>query len=297
VRNQPWHPSGVGAAGSEQLGLQRARELLTPDARAIAERPQAAKRGYLDLLAEDLESTGTTQDLMTTSLVPAIYERYWRPALARMAKGLTGPGMAEEERIARLLLGLSPGDVVLDVACGPGNFSREFARVVGDEGLVIGIDASRTMLERGVAELVPHGPSSEPGRQTGEETSPGSGREPERLVSNLALIRGDAAELPFHDAVFDAVCCFAALHLFADPLAGLGEMRRVLRPGGRIALMTSVRRKVTPPPVKPIVERLSGMRMFEGEEIVRALQERGFANIRQRLAGVVQFVGGRLPEP
>ena len=83
---------------------------------------------------------------MTTRFVPAIYERYWRPALARAVKGVTGPGMAEEVRIARLLLGLGPGDVVLDVACGPGNFTREFARAVGDDGLAVGIDASRTML-------------------------------------------------------------------------------------------------------------------------------------------------------
>jgi SAM-dependent methyltransferase len=257
---------------AEPVGLRRARDLLVPQAQAIAARPRATEHGYLDLLSEDLESTGTTQDLMTTSLVPAIYERYWRPALARVAKGLTGPGMAEEVRIARLLLGLSPGDVVLDVACGPGNFSREFAKAVAPEGLVVGIDASRSMLERGAADLVAAG------------------------LGNLALIRGDATKLAFRDATFDAVCCFAALHLFADPFAGLDEMRRVLRPGGRIALMTSVRRKVTLPPIKPIVERVSGMRMFEGDEIVRALQERGFANVRQRLAGVVQFVGGRLPE-
>jgi len=257
---------------AEPLGLRRARELLTAEARAAAVQPDAAQQGYLDLLPEDLESTGTTQDLMTTSLVPAIYERYWRPALARVAKGLTGPGMAEEVRIARLLLGLSPGDAVLDVACGPGNFSREFAKAVGDDGLVVGIDASRTMLERGGRELIQAG------------------------LANLALVRGDATRLPFRDATFDAVCCFAALHLFADPFAGLDEMRRVLRPGGRIALMTSVRRKVTLPPLKPVVERVSGMRMFEGDEIVRALQERGFTNIRQRLAGVVQFVGGRLAD-
>lgn len=257
---------------AEPLGLRRARDLLTPEARAAADRPGATERGYLDLLPEDLESTGATQDLMTTSLVPAIYERYWRPALARVAKGLTGPGMAEEVRIARLLLGLGPGDEVLDVACGPGNFSREFAKAVGDDGLVVGIDASQTMLERGAADLVAAG------------------------LANLALIRGDASALPFGAETFDAVCCFAALHLFADPFAGLDEMRRVLRPGGRIALMTSVRRKVTLPPMKPIVERVSGMRMFEGDEIVRALQGRGFANVRQRLAGVVQFVGGRLPE-
>jgi len=275
VRNQPGRPSGAGAAGSkpaEPVGLRRTRELLTPQATAVAERPDATAHGYLDLLPEDLESTGTTQDLMTTSFVPAIYERYWRPALARVAKGVTGPGMAEEVRIARLLLGLGPGDTVLDVACGPGNFSREFARAVGDDGLVVGIDASRTMLGRGVGDL----------RSAG--------------LANLGLVRGDATRLPFRDASFDGVCCFAALHLFADPLAGLDEMRRVLRPGGRIALMTSVRRKVTLPPLKPVVERASGMRVFESDEIVRALQERGFENVRQRLAGMVQFVGGRLPE-
>ena len=45
----------------------------------------------------------------------------------------SGPRMADEHRIARLLLGLSPGDGVLDVACGPGNFTRDFARVVGPD--------------------------------------------------------------------------------------------------------------------------------------------------------------------
>jgi hypothetical protein len=59
--------------------------------------------------------------------------------------------------------------------------------------------------------------------------------------------------------------------------------------------MTSVRRQITLPPLKPLIERASGMRLFEAHEIVNALQERGFQNVRQRLAGMVQFVGGRLP--
>src|SRR3954449_13128615 len=153
-------------------GIRRARELLAPEAAARADDPTATAAGYLDLLPGDLESTGAAQDLMTTRLVPAIYERYWRPALARAVKGVTGPGMAEEVRIARLLLGLGPGDLVLDVACGPGNFTREFARAVGEEGLVVGIDASRTMLARGVVDL---------------EAA---------ALGNLALIRGDATRLP-----------------------------------------------------------------------------------------------------
>jgi ubiquinone/menaquinone biosynthesis C-methylase UbiE len=251
--------------------FDRARALLTPENAEEAAKTEATAGGYLDLLGgEDLESTGTTQDLMTTSFVPRIYERYWRPALARAIKGFTGPSMSEEVRIARLLMGLGRGDAVLDVACGPGNFSRQFASVVGDDGLVVGIDASRTMLARGAADLGESG------------------------VDNVALVRGDATRLPFRDGSFDATCCFAALHLFADPFAALDEMRRVLGPRGRIALMTSVRRQLAPSPLKPVLERASGMRIFEGDEIVSALQERGFTGVHQRLAGMVQFVGGRL---
>src|SRR5262245_1363128 len=102
--------------GSSAIG--RARELMKKAAVRDVGR-EAEGHGYLDRLGEDLESTGVTQDLMMTRLVPAIYERYWRPALARAIKGFTGPGMPEEVRIARLMMGLSHGDRVLDVACGP----------------------------------------------------------------------------------------------------------------------------------------------------------------------------------
>ena len=244
--------------------------LLEPEARSRFESmpPDAS---YLDLIEGEVESTGATQDLMRSTLVPQIYERYWRPALGQVAKGVRGPGMGEEIRIARLLLGLGPGDRVLDIACGPGNFSRAFAAAVGESGLVVGLDASRTMLERGAADL----------RRSG--------------IDNLVLVRGDATALPFLDDSFDGDCCFAALHLFADPFAGLDEMARVLAPGGRIALMTSVQRQLAPRgPAKPIAERLSGMRVFAQDEVVEALQQRGFDDIHQRLSGLVQFVGGRL---
>ena len=251
--------------------LQRVRSLLAHGPAELAAERGLNDAGYLDLLDQEIESTGPTQDLMVTRLVPAIYERYWRPALGRVFKGVTGPGMAEEMRIARLLLGLGEADTVLDVACGPCNFTREFARTVGPSGLAVGIDASRTMLERGGAELR---------RATAD---------------NLILIRGDATRLPFRDGGFDAACCFAALHLFPEPFAALDEMRRALKPGGRIALMTSVRRELTLKPLKPVLERASGMRIFEGDEIVQALEQRGFTGIHRRLSGLVQFVGARLP--
>jgi SAM-dependent methyltransferase len=249
--------------------LERASKLMPPEAAGRAAEG-TGESGYLDLLGEDPPSTGLTQDLMRTGVVPQIYERWWRPALGRVAKGITGPGMAEEVRIARLLMALSHGDSVLDLACGPGNFSREFARAVSESGLVVGVDASRTMLERAVDDV-------------------------ERAeIRNLALIRASGEVLPFRDHSFDAVCCFAALHLFADPFAALTELTRVLEPGGRIAIMTSVRRQVTLPPLKPLMERASGMRLFESDQIVNALRERGYDEMHQRLAGMVQFVGARL---
>jgi ubiquinone/menaquinone biosynthesis C-methylase UbiE len=262
-------PASEAAAAGEgrHQARDRAIALLRPAYRHGAGESQG---GYIDLLGEGPASTGVAQDLMTSGLVPRIYERYWRPALGRVAKGLTGPGMQEEVRIARLLMSLGTGDTVLDVACGPGNFSREFARSVGEDGLVVGIDVSKTMLARGAGELGRSG------------------------LGNLALVRGDAVELPFEDQVFDAVCCFAALHLFADPLAALDNMTRVLRPGGRLALFTSVRRQITLPIFKPVIERTSGMRVFEPDEIAGALEQRGFRDIHQRLSGMTQFVGGRL---
>ena len=254
----------MNAAGA----LERALPLLRPEER---ERGRVVA-GYLDLLDPDpVESTGRVQDLMLTGFVPRIYERWWRPALGRAMKGVLGPGMADEHRIARLLLGLGPGDGVLDVACGTGNFSREFARTVGGEGLVVGIDVSQTMLARAV-----------------EDTRAAA-------LDNLAFVRGDAQELPFVDSAFDAVCCFAALHLFADPMRALDRMTDVLTPGGRIALFTSVRGRSAPlRTIESIAGAGSGARLFERREIVDALRARGFEDVRQRIAGITQFVGATL---
>ncbi|MGH2837591.1 MAG: methyltransferase domain-containing protein [Thermoleophilaceae bacterium] len=248
-------------------GAARAHALLTDGLRA--DRPPDTN-GYIDLLPPaGLPSTGLTQNLMLTRVVPEIYERWWRPALGRVAKGVFGPGMAEERRIARLLLGLVPGDGVLDIACGTGNFTRDFARTVGPTGLVVGLDASTTMLSRAVDD-------------TGG-------------MEQVAYVRGDAQQLPFRDASFDAVCCFAALHLFADPMKALDSITRVLTDGGRVAIFTSCRGRSAPLRTwESVMERQSGMKMFERDEVVEALEARGFSQIRQRIAGVTQFVGGRL---
>jgi ubiquinone/menaquinone biosynthesis C-methylase UbiE len=260
-------PGSNGHRSPTPSAVERVLPLLDP-----AQRPSDpdVSKGYLDLLGDEgPASTGAAQNLMLTGFVPAIYERWWRPALGRVAKGVFGPGMKDEHRIARLLLGLTPGDGVLDVACGPGNFTREFAGIVGEAGLSVGIDASPTMLARAM-----------------RDTDPGS----------ASYVRGNAVELPFRDHSFDGVCCFAALHLFSEPFVAIDHMARVLTPGGRIAIFTSCRTRSAPlRTVDGWLGARSAMRMFEPDEITGALMERGFHDVSRRVAGLTQFVGGRKP--
>jgi ubiquinone/menaquinone biosynthesis C-methylase UbiE len=95
---------------------------------------------------------------------------------------------------------------VLDVGCGTGALARDLAREM--PGRVVGCDLSRGMLRRAIAR-----------------------------APALAWTQGDALHLPFRERSFDAVTCTAAFHWFPDQRAALAEFRRVLRPGGCVALV------------------------------------------------------------
>jgi len=249
---------------SERIAVEQMLALFE-----LARRPAMPhiEDGYLDLLGdEDPTGAHPGQRLMLSSALALIYERLWRPLGGRLLMGATGPGMREERRMAMSMLALSPNDRVLDVACGPGNFTREFARAAGN-GLVVGIDASGTMLDVAV-------------------------RKTER--ANLAYLRGDACALPFRDGSFDAVCCFAALYLIQEPMQALDEIARVLAPGGRVALLSSCNRGPLPAgATNAVVRSLSGVRIFARDELTRALRDRGLTGIHQHVVGLAQFVSAR----
>ena len=116
---------------------------------------------------------------------------------------------------ARLLadeLAVAPGEAVLDVACGPGSATRVLAARVGPSGRVTGCDLSEGMLA------------------TARSKPPvGDGAEIEYLAA-------PADALPVGDAEFDLVTCQQGLQFFPDRPRALAEMRRVLRPGGRVGI-------------------------------------------------------------
>ncbi|MEE9255798.1 MAG: methyltransferase domain-containing protein [bacterium] len=110
-----------------------------------------------------------------------------------------------------------PGDRVLDVACGTGVVSRLAAERVVPSGKVTGLDIDSGFLA--VARSIP----------------PPSG-------GAVEFHEGSAGELPFEDGSFDLALCQQGLQFFPDRPAALAEMKRVLRPGGKLTL--SVWRKV-----------------------------------------------------
>jgi SAM-dependent methyltransferase len=225
--------------------------------------------GYLDLLGhEDPTGSLPAQRLMVSRALPQIYRRFWRPLGGRLLMGLGGPDTAEEHRIALEALSIAPEDRVLDVACGPGNFTRDFADAAG-AGLVVGIDASAPMLAAAVRET---------------------------KATNVAYLRGDASALPFGDGCFDAVCCFAALYLIEEPMRAVAEIVRVLAPGGRLALLASCGRGLLPTgAVNALSRPFTGVRIFGRDELTRALAGAGLVGVDQRIAGLAQFVSARKP--
>ncbi|MER7131039.1 methyltransferase domain-containing protein [Streptosporangium saharense] len=252
---------------SQGTALDRVRELLNPALLDLAGQESTAD-GYLDLLGEE-PAASPVQWLMRSGFLPGIYERIWRPTVLGAMKGPFGPGTSQELALVGRMLELGPGDRVLDVACGPGNVTRALAGNVGPAGLAVGLDASATMLARAVRDTRTRG------------------------LDNVGYVRGDAVDLPFLPGSFDAVACLAALYLFERPFEALAGMARTLRPGGRIAVMTT-RRVPYGGPLNALVGVASGVRLFGDEEIVEALTGLGFSGVRHRAYGLVQFVNGRL---
>jgi demethylmenaquinone methyltransferase/2-methoxy-6-polyprenyl-1,4-benzoquinol methylase len=107
--------------------------------------------------------------------------------------------------------GIRPGDAAIDVVAGTGRLASVLADRVGPFGQVVAVDLSPAMVERGSAET--------------------------HDLVQLEFMLGEATALPFGDGRFDAATIAFGLGTLPDLNAGLRELRRIVRPGGRIVCL------------------------------------------------------------
>ncbi len=109
---------------------------------------------------------------------------------------------------------LRPGMRALDVAGGTGDLARGMAKQVGPKGEVVLSDINAAMLANGRRRLIDAG-----------------------VLDNVRFVQLDAESVPFPDAHFDCVTIGFGLRNVTDKAAALAEMRRVLKPGGRLLVL------------------------------------------------------------
>ena len=223
------------------------------------------KDGYLDLLGR---RTGAGNVANLTNFLPGAgrsYEPLWR---RRSLTLLTGGEFTNERELAviRNLARADRGGLYLDLGCSAGLYSRDLATSLGDGGDVVGIDIAPSMLKE-------------------------AARRTRSLRPAPSLARADAAALPFAPGSFAGAVCGGSLNEFGDPARALRETRRVLAPGGRLAIMGLLR--AATPRGRRLQRFLStgGIRFFAPEEVTSLLDHAGFDPDPLRVHGVVFFAG------
>ena len=129
---------------------------------------------------------------------------------------------------------LRPGERVVDVGCGAGIDSLIAARMVGPSGYVVGVDMTPAMLEKARASAAEAG------------------------LDNVEFRHGFAEELPVPDGWADVVISNGVLNLFPDKAAGLREMARALKAGGRLQIGDILVEKAVPDGAKREIDLWKG---------------------------------------
>jgi demethylmenaquinone methyltransferase/2-methoxy-6-polyprenyl-1,4-benzoquinol methylase len=205
--------------------------------------------------------------------VRAMFDRI-APVYDLMNRVMTA-GLDRRWRRATAEAVVQPGDLVLDACCGTGDLAVAGARA---GGRVTGLDFSERMLERA-----------------------------RRKAPALEWVQGDLLALPFPDGSFDAATVGFGIRNVEDVGAALRELRRVLRPGGRLGVLEITRPRgllrhfygLWFDRIVPLLGRVlpggaaytylpASVRRFPApEDLARVLERAGFANVRFRL-----FAGG-----
>jgi SAM-dependent methyltransferase len=197
-------------------------------------------------------------------------QRYGWDLAAPMYEPLWRAQLASAQVMVLDRAGFARGERVLDVACGTGAVSFAAARAVGREGEVFGVDLSGQMV--GACQL----------------------RADVRQVFNTRFARMDGEQLDFTDGHFDVALCSLGLMYMPSPEQALREMRRCLRPGGRLAVAVWGDTALCGwSGIFPIVDAEVAsevcplfFRLGQGDALARACTAAGFGDLQVQRMGV-----------
>jgi SAM-dependent methyltransferase len=250
----------------EQVLLKRAAPYL---------RPPSNHPGSVEIRDDvvDLMGSGPVRRRGQKSLDRRPWAWLYDRSRERILPALAGLPSFETE-VARLREGLAlvPGDVVLDLACGHGNFTVALAESVGPDGLVIGVDISRAMLARAARRI--H----------------------QRRLENVLLVWADAHDLPIADHSLTKLNCSGGFHGMPDLPRALAELARVSRPGARLLASALAAGSHEPRPrLKAWADRHLGVHFVPLEWLGRELAAVGFGDYESRMAGAwLGYAAGRM---
>jgi SAM-dependent methyltransferase len=262
VRPNPAHSEGLDLLEEiEESGVITSGRALDP---ATGE-TYAIKNGYLDLLGRRV---GADHIANLTNFLPGagpLYEPLWRVHSLALLTGESFPNKREIEIIADLVR-VERGGRYLDLGCSAGLYTRSLATRLRTNGDVVGIDISPSMLRE-------------------------AARRARKLGVAPSFARADAENLPFADASFTGAVCGGSLNEFGDPARTLRERRRVLEPGGRVAIMGILKAQTPRGRRLQLFLSTGGVRFFEPEEVLSLLDHAGLEPDPLQTYNVVFFAG------
>ena len=212
------------------------------------------KDGVIDLLHGSTLRRSPAQAAIDWELLIKVYEsRIWRrnPLFSL----LLGISFDKELELISRVAALKGDETLLDLACGPGIYTRPFARTLR-HGNVVGLDLSIHVLNYAVKKAQSEG------------------------IDNCVFVHGDALDLPFPDNQFDVVNCCGALHLFPYPEVIQG-VTRILKPGGYFTVAAARMPNMGPMStrIRDWYQKNAGVKEFFPDELVALLKKGGLTEV------------------
>ena len=246
-------------------GIEEEGMILSGEARSPATgETYGIKNGHLDLLKA---RTGAANVANLGNFLPGAgraYEPLWRVHSLSLLTRESFPNERELGIITELVRPVR-GNRYLDLGCSAGLYTRGLASGLED-GDAVGIDISPSMLRE-------------------------AARRSRRANVRPSFVRASAANLPFFDASFAGAVCGGSLNEFGDPARVLRETRRVLEPGGRLAIMGILRAGTSRGRRLQRVLSPGGLKFFDPDELHSLLDHAGFDSGPVHTYGPVFFTG------